>query len=62
MDTKLHTTRPYLKKITPEHIIENKIKNIRVKYAIQVLNGTMASTIETFIRSKYEYFYNKEEA
>ena len=30
MDKKLHITRPHLKKITPEHIIENKIKKMRV--------------------------------
>lgn len=32
---------------------------MRVKHAVQVLSGTMASVIETFTRSKCEYFYNK---
>lgn len=59
MDKTLHITRPHLKKITPEHIIENKINKMRVKHAVQVLSGTMASVIETFTRSKCEYFYNK---
>jgi len=44
--------RPQLKKITQEHIIEGKINKMRVKYATQVLSGTVASCIETLTRSK----------
>lgn len=58
MDKHLNITRPHLKKITLVHIMENKIKKMRVKYAAQVLSGTMASTIEMFTRSKCEYLYN----
>ncbi|TGZ56290.1 hypothetical protein DBV15_11737 [Temnothorax longispinosus] len=35
-----------------EHIVENKIKKMRVKHATQVLSGTMASFIETVTKSK----------
>ena len=52
MDKTLHITRPHLKKIIPEHILEHKIKKVRVKHAIQVLSCTMASVIETFTRAK----------
>lgn len=52
MDKKMNTIRPQLKKITKEHIIEDKIKKMRVKYATQVLSGTVASCIETLTRSK----------
>lgn len=52
MDRKINTIRPQLKKITKEHIIENKIKKMRVKHATQILSGTVASCIETFARLK----------
>lgn len=57
MDKTLHVTRSHLKKITAEHIMENKIKKMRVKHAVQILSGTMASVIETFARTKCEYTY-----
>lgn len=50
MDKKINTIRPMLKKITKEHIIENKIKKMHVKYATQVLSGTVAGCVETFAR------------
>lgn len=52
MDKKMNIIRPQLKKITKEHILENKIKKMRVKYATQVLSGTVASCIETLTRTK----------
>lgn len=52
IDRKINIIRPQLKKITQEHIIENKIKKMRVKYATQMLSGTVASCIETLTRSK----------
>ncbi|XP_011684313.1 PREDICTED: uncharacterized protein LOC105447804 [Wasmannia auropunctata] len=51
IDRKINTIRPLLKKLTAEHIIEDKIKKMRVKHATQVLSGTMASAIETLTRS-----------
>lgn len=57
MDRKVNTIRPLLKKITAEHIIENKIKKMRVKYAAQVLSGTVASLIEMLTKSKCKYYY-----
>lgn len=60
MDRKLNTIRPLLKKLTKEHIVKNKIKKMRVKYATQVLSGTVASCIETLTRFKCKYFYNKK--
>lgn len=55
MDKKLNTIRPQLKKITKEHIIEEHIKKMRVKYATQVFSGTVASCIETLTRLKCKY-------
>ncbi|XP_039307028.1 uncharacterized protein LOC120358159 [Solenopsis invicta] len=52
IDKKINIIRPQLKKITQEHIIEDKIKKMRVKYATQVLSGTVASCIETLTRSR----------
>ncbi|XP_025161358.1 uncharacterized protein LOC112590045 isoform X1 [Harpegnathos saltator] len=51
MDRETHKIRPQLKKIKCEHIMEDKIKKMRVKYAVQVLSGTMASCIETLATS-----------
>lgn len=59
MDRKMNTIRPQLKKLTMEHIMENKIKKMRVKHATQVLSETVASFIETLTKSKCKYFYNK---
>lgn len=59
MDRELNKIRPQLKKITTEHIMEDKIKKMRVKHATQVLSGTVASYIETLTRSKCKYCYNK---
>lgn len=55
MDKNLNIIRPQMKKITREHIIEDKIKKMRVKYATQVFSGTVASCIETLTRSKCKY-------
>jgi len=52
MDKNLNIIRPQLKKLTQEHIVKNKIKKRRVKYATQVLSGTVASYIETLTNSK----------
>jgi len=52
MDKNLNIIRPQLKKLTQEHIIENKIKKMRVKHATQVLSGTVASYIETLTNLK----------
>ncbi|XP_025161359.1 uncharacterized protein LOC112590045 isoform X2 [Harpegnathos saltator] len=54
MDRETHKIRPQLKKIKCEHIMEDKIKKMRVKYAVQVLSGTMASCIETLATSNYD--------
>jgi len=48
----MNLIRPQLKKITQEYIIEEKIHKMRVKYATQVLSGTVANCIETLTRSK----------
>jgi len=56
MDKNLNIIRPQLKKLTQEHIVENKIKKMRVKYATQVLSGTVANYIETLTNSKCKYF------
>lgn len=55
MDKRMNTIRPLLRKITKEHVIENKIKKMRVKHATQILSGTVASCIETLTRSKCKY-------
>lgn len=55
IDKKLNTIRPTLTKLTKEHIIENKIKKMRVKHATQVLSGSVASCIETLTRLKCKY-------
>jgi len=55
IDKKLNTIRPLLKKITIEHVMEEKINKMRVKHAAQVLSGTMASVIETLARCKCKY-------
>lgn len=52
MDKKINIIRPLLRKLTKEHILEDKIKKMRVKYATQVLSGTVASCIETLTRTK----------
>lgn len=52
IDKKINTIRPILKKITAEHIIEEKIKKMRVKNAVQAMSGTMAGVIQTFATSK----------
>lgn len=52
MDRELNQIRPQLKKITMNHIIEDKIKKMDIKYATQVLSGTMASMLETLTRFK----------
>jgi len=57
MDRKINTIRPNLKKLTAEHIIEGKIKKMRVKNATQVLSGTMASVIEILTRLNCKYCY-----
>jgi len=57
MDRKINTIRPNLKKLTAEHIIEDKIKKMRVKNATQVLSGTMASVIEILTRLNCKYCY-----
>jgi len=59
MDKNLNIIRPQLKKLTQEHIIENKIKKMRVKHATQVLSGTVASYIETLTNLKCKYFLEK---
>jgi len=56
MDKNLNIIRPQLKKLTQEHIIENKIKKMHVKYATQVFSGTVASYIETLTNLKCKYF------
>lgn len=58
MDRTMNSIRPQLKKLTEEHILEKKIKKMRVKYATQVLSGTVASYIETLARSKCKYSNN----
>jgi len=58
MDRSMNTIRPQLKKLTEEHIVENKIKKMRVKYATQVFSGTVANCIETLARSKCKYSNN----
>lgn len=60
MDRELNKIRPQLKKISSEHIMEDKIKKMRVKYATQVLSGTVASCIETLTRSKCKYSYFRQ--
>jgi len=55
MDKNLNIIRPQLKKLTKKHIIENKIKKMRVKHATQVFSGTVASYIETLTNLKCEY-------
>lgn len=55
IDRKINTIRPQLQKITKEHILEEKIKKMRVKHATQVLSGTVASCIETLTRHKCKY-------
>lgn len=60
MDRNMNKFRPLLKKLSAEHIMQDKIKKMRVKYATQVLSGTVASYIETLARSKCKYSYNKE--
>lgn len=55
IDKKLNMIRPQLKKLTKDHIIENKIKKMRVKYATQVLSEIVASCIEMLTRSNCEY-------
>lgn len=61
MDRNLNIIRPHLKHITQEHIIEEKIKKMRVKHAVQVLSGRMASVIETFARTKVSVSINNED-
>lgn len=60
IDKELNMIRPQLKKLTKDHILENKIKKMRVKYATQVLSGTVASCIETLTRSKCKYSSKKK--
>lgn len=54
MDKTLNTIRPQMQKLTLEHVFEDKIKKMRVKYATQILSGTIASCIETLTRCKCE--------
>lgn len=58
MDKKLNTIRPQLKKLTKEHVVENKVKKMRVKHATQIFSGTVAACIESLTRSKCKYFSN----
>lgn len=59
IDRELNKIRPQLKKLTKEHIVEHKIKKMRVKHATQVLSGTVASYIETVTRSNCKYYRTK---
>ncbi|TGZ50609.1 Uncharacterized protein DBV15_11884 [Temnothorax longispinosus] len=59
MDKKLNTIRPQLKKITKEHIEEDKIKKMRVKHATQVLSGTLKiDTEEGITTAETVLFFN----
>lgn len=60
MDKKINKIRPQLKKLTKAHVIEDKIKKMRVKHAAQVFSGTVAGCIETLTRSKCMYSHNKK--
>lgn len=57
MDRETHKIRPQLKKIKSEHIMEDKVKKMRVKYAVQVLSRTMGSYIEILATSNCKYYY-----
>ncbi|XP_039302748.1 uncharacterized protein LOC120357108 [Solenopsis invicta] len=61
MDKKINTIRPLLKKITAEHILEDKIKKMRVKYAVQAMSGTIAGVIQTFATSKCVVSINQKD-
>lgn len=60
IDKKINTIRPFLKKITAEHMVEEKISKMRVKNAVQAMSGTMASVIQTFATSKCKYLHKKK--
>lgn len=45
MNQALNPAKPRLKKITAEHIEENKIHKMRVKHAVQILRKTMSDWI-----------------